>query len=166
MPSSLEFQYSFAHIERRIISLQSDNQRLVFYIAKSIFYRWIKPINPDVITSFMLKNTMLWLCEEYGPENNIWGYFRETTKILNVARMLFDRILRQAKEHFMPYYFIPAMNVYESISSDLMKKMIVIMTEILNGIEVFIPKNTESVITNLQLFKETLLKIFDMVEYV
>ena len=100
LTESTEFRYSFAHIERKIVSLQSKSQRLVYYIAKSIFNRWIKPIDSNVVTSFMLKNTMLWMCEKYSPENEIWGSEIETKKILNIISKLYSNLLKNLKENY------------------------------------------------------------------
>eukprot|EP00111_Clytia_hemisphaerica_P001271 TCONS_00003626-protein len=64
---TIEFRYSFAHVERKLISMQSATQRIVYLIFKSIFYRLIIPINKDKISSFFGKNIMMKLCEEKPP---------------------------------------------------------------------------------------------------
>jgi len=49
-----EFRYSFGHIERKIISLQSIEQRLAYYVTKIIFYQWLKPFDDEKMESFFL----------------------------------------------------------------------------------------------------------------
>lgn len=58
-----EFQYSFAYIENKIMSLLTSNQRAVFYTAKIIFKQWIKPYSEVYMPSFLVKNIMFWICE-------------------------------------------------------------------------------------------------------
>ena len=60
-----ELRYSFSHIERKIISMQSNEQRVVYFISKTIFYGSLKPLDPEKVQSFLLKNTMLWFCLLY-----------------------------------------------------------------------------------------------------
>jgi len=44
-----ELRYSFSHIERKIISMQSNEQRVVYFISKTIFYSWVKPLESDKV---------------------------------------------------------------------------------------------------------------------
>ena len=118
-PDSIFFRYSFSHIEQKIVSMQSESQRIVYYIAKAIFYKHVKSIDPDKIQSFLLKNTMLWICETLPPANDTWSYSR----VIEAVDLLLQRLGIDLCKGYMPYYFIPEINVLELYSKKLLVQM-------------------------------------------
>ena len=51
----IELRYSFSHLERALISRRSADQNYIYFIFKSMFYKWIKPIDSDITSSFFAK---------------------------------------------------------------------------------------------------------------
>ena len=70
---STELRYSFAHIERALITKRSSHQAFVYLVFKSMFYRWIKPFDSNMIESYIAKTIMLWTCEKYPPSHPLWS---------------------------------------------------------------------------------------------
>ena len=116
---SILFRYSFAHIEQKIVSLQTTPQRVVYYIAKVIFYKHVKSIDSDLIQSFLLKNTMLWICERIPATNEIWTYPRA----MEAIDLLFERLELDLEKDFMAYYFIPELNVLKKYPKRVLTRM-------------------------------------------
>ena len=58
-----ELRYSFSHLERALVSRTSVDQNYIYFIFKSMFYKWIKPIDSDIISPFFAKTVMFWVCE-------------------------------------------------------------------------------------------------------
>ena len=137
-----ELQYSFAHLERELVSRRSSDQGYLYLIFKSIFYKWIKPIDPDAISSFIVKTVMFWVCEEYCPNHRIWRK-KSCVRTLN---QLFCKLLSALEDRHLPYYFIPSINVIETIKDELRIKMISIVNNIVRDTWKFIPKNVGRVI--------------------
>ena len=118
-----ELRYSFAHLERELISRRLSDQGYLYLIFKSMFYKWIKPIDPDVISSFIVKTVMFWVCEEYYPNHRIW---RKKSCVPTLNR-LFWKLLSALEDRHFPYYSIPSINVIETINDELRIKMISIV---------------------------------------
>ena len=135
-----ELRYSFSHIERKIISMQSNEQRVVYFISKTIFYGSLKPLDPEKVQSFLLKNTMLWLCEQYPPHHDMWHY----TNILNVTVLLYKRLLGYLEQGFMPYYFIEEVNILSRLQLNTIRKMIGIIQKIIADPLKFLPPEGKS----------------------
>jgi len=160
---SRELRYSFFHIERKLTSLQSQHQRVIYYIAKSIFYRWIKPIDSDVLTSFLLKNTFMWVCEEYAPDHMFWrGSSRFGVK--HVIIHLYLRILRAFQRGYMPYFFIPDVNVLSNIPRRLRIKIIWTLKRLTRNITHHIPFNAKEVLRVMETARFRLYKTIDIIK--
>ena len=125
-PDSKLFRYSFAHVEQKIISMQSEAQRIVYYVAKSIFYRHVKSLNPDIIQSFLLKNTMLWICETMPPTSDTWNY----SKVFEAVDLLLHKLELDLNKGIIPYYFIPEINVVEFYPKKLLLRMTKVVKDI------------------------------------
>lgn len=116
--SSTGFRYSFAHIERKLIQLQSPEKRKVYLIFKSLLYSELKPIDPDHLSSYICKCTMFWFIESHGSWSN------EPTVILKVLENLLRNLLEYFERKFMPYYFVPQINVLSHLSNQTIDKVI------------------------------------------
>ena len=135
-----EFRYSFSHIERKIVSLQSIEQRLTYYVAKIIFYQWLKPFDDEKLQSFFLKNTMLWICEEFPPHDKMWDY----VNVLNSTKYLYAKLLGYMKKRFMPYYFIPEVNVFGGLYPELYDKVNPVLECIMKDLPKYIPNHNKT----------------------
>ena len=137
-----ELRYSFAHLERELISRRSSDQGYIYLIFKSMFYKWIKPIDLEVISSFIAKTVMFWACEEYCPKHRMW----QKKSCIRTLNYLFSQLLSALEERRLPYYFIPSINVIETIDDESRMQMISIVKEIVCDTRKFIPKNIGEVI--------------------
>ena len=137
-----ELRYSFSHLERALVSRRSADQNYIYFIFKSMFYKWIKPIDSDIISSFFAKTVMFWACEEFSPDNRMW----QKCSCVHAINHLFRELLSALEKSHLPYYFIPSINVIENISDYVRIKMISIVKEIVCDTEKFVPENVGEVI--------------------
>ena len=105
-----EMRYSFAHVERALIRGRSEQQDLVYLIFKVLFYKFIKPVDPDCLTSFLTKTVMLWVCEEFPPDHEIWSGSVHVT-----LSHLLTHLLQAFRRGKLPYFFIEEINVIETV---------------------------------------------------
>ena len=132
-----ELQYSFAHLERKLIPEGCSDQRYMYLIFKSIFHKWIRPIDPEVMSSFIVKTVMFSVCEKYYRNHRMW---RKKSCVRALDR-LFRKLLSVLEDRHLPYYFIPSINVIETINDESRTKMISIVKDIVCDTWKFIPKN-------------------------
>ena len=137
-----ELRYSFSHLERALVSRRSADQNYIYFIFKSMFYKWIKPIDSDIISSFFAKTVMFWVCEEFSPDNKMW----QKCSCVQAINHLFRELLSALEKSHLPYYFIPSINVIENITDYVRIKMISIVKEIVYDTEKFVPENVGEVI--------------------
>ena len=138
-PNSTEIRYSFAHIERKLITLQSSTQRLVYLIFKAMLYRWIIPINPNRISSYIGKTVMLWACEKYPPEK--WD--DSTSSIVEAVKNLLKELQKACQKGYLKYFFVPQINVIENIPQKTRTIIVKTIEKILSKISAYMPNNTE-----------------------
>lgn len=92
------------------------------------------------VQSFLLKNTMLWLCEQYPPHHDMWHY----TNIVNAVVLLYKGLLGYLGQRFMPYYFIEEVNILSSLRLNTIQKMIGIIPKIIADLWNFLPPEGKS----------------------
>ena len=144
--ATVECQYSFAYIERKIVSLQSGNQRLVYFIFKSIIYKHlIAGELDDQLSSYISKTTMLWACDRYPPDDPFWALGVNKGSIFRVLSYLFADLLSKFREGVVPYYFIPQINIIEDIPMGVRKGVTAKLELIKNNVEFYMPKCTREV---------------------
>ncbi|XP_047139869.1 nucleotidyltransferase MB21D2 isoform X2 [Hydra vulgaris] len=147
---SISWRYSFSNIERKLISMRSPQQSLVYLIFKSMFYKWLKPINTAQIHSFYAKNIMLKVCENFPPENEMWNESYGATK--KALIYLFLQLYEAFENCNLTYYFLNNINVIESVEPLVNKEVKKNIMMIVNNIEDYIQLNVSQVIdagTNL-----------------
>ena len=143
-PYTTEFRYSFAHIERKLVSLQSDTQRLFFLIFKSMFYKWIVPIDEDKISSYIAKTIMLWTCEKYPPHDNLWSIDGHPESIHRSVQFLLRNLHEAFFTKHLSYYFIPEINILENIPDNVLSKACDKLKMILLDIQSAVPSTTQT----------------------
>lgn len=141
--NSTMFRYSFAHLERKIVRLQSPTQRLVYLIFKSMIYRWIIPIDSETLSSYIGKTIMFWTCEKYPPHHVLWG--DSTKSIIEAVKYLFKQLLNVFEKGYLQYYFVPKINVIANVKKESVKKVKETIRMVLSDIEGSMPKNVEGV---------------------
>ena len=115
-----ELRYMFSHIEKEISLARSPNQNLVYLIFKSMFYRYIIPIDEENISSYIAKTTMFWMCEKYPKNHNFWEDNSSTIK--NAVVQLFIELLKTIQNGFLAYFFIPEINILRNIQLETLRK--------------------------------------------
>ena len=158
-----EFKYSFSHIEHKIFSLFSTNQRTVYYTAKVIFKLRIKPLSDVFFTSFLVKNALLWICENHIPNDELWD-FDNDQGFFRVLIFLFSRLKDDVQKGFVPYYFIPEVNLIKGIPGNLLKDALKILDAVTMNVSKYIPAETETVHNWLEKTSNVFHEIIDIIE--
>ena len=140
---TMELRCSFAHLERELISRRTSEQRYIYLIFKSKFYKWIKPLDDHRIQSYVAKTTMLWVCERYPPDNSIW----QSKSTVTTLTLLFRELLSAFQKGNLPYYFIPSIDVIQMIEDSLKIKVVLRIQEIVDDLQSFVPTNVNELIT-------------------
>ena len=139
----LEMRYSFAHVEKELTRRRSPDQAYIYMIFKSMFYKWIKPLDSEVISSFIVKTIMFWVCEEFPPEHRMWN---KGSCIGGALNYLLRKLLLALEEKKLRYYFIPSINVIEMINDTLIDEIKLIVEKMVCDTGKFIPCNVTSII--------------------
>ena len=140
--STLEMRYSFAHLERELVLKRSSDQGYIYLIFKSMFYKWVKPIDSETISSFVAKTIMFWASEKYPPDSKMW----QKASSIYAVTYLFRELLSALEKNHLPYYFIPCINVIEKVNDTLRMKLTSKIEEILCNTERFIPTDVSKVV--------------------
>ena len=136
-----EFQYSFAHIEQKIMTLLSTNQRTLFYTAKVIFKKTIQPFSEVYFPSFLIKNTMFLICEQTPPDHHLWDFISDEEFLISL-RYFFKKLKSYFKDGFLPYYFIPDINLIDGLPEELSVKVLATLEGLLVAKDThFLPDN-------------------------
>ena len=139
-----ELRYSFSHVEKQLVLMRSRYQNMTYLIFKSMIYKWLSTIDGEEneIKSFLGKTVMFWVCEANSKEDKTF-WTEDYESLLNVLRHLFAEMSKYFAAGFMPYYFIPKINVIESIPVATRDKVILKIQAILQNIECHLPSLLE-----------------------
>ena len=138
--NSKEMRYSFSHMERKLVEMRSRFQNMTYLVFKCMIYKWLSPANTEHngIKSFLGKTVMFWVCEDnHKDDKTFWK--EDYQSLLIVLRHLFEKLLTCLETGFMPYYFIPEINVLQSMSVEVKKETIQKVQSILQNIEDHLP---------------------------
>lgn len=135
--NTTEWRYSFANIERKLISMHSYTQRLVYIIFKSIFYKWVQPIDTENLSSFIPKTIMFWLSERYPPSSRYWQADRHS--ITRILKQLFSELHMKLQNKHLPYYFNPELNILYHMPAETRRKAEVLVRRISIRVEDYVP---------------------------
>ena len=105
------------------MALLSTNQRTLFYTAKIVFKKWIQPLSDVYLPSFLVKNTMFWIYEQAPPEDHLWK-FLSNKDFLTTLHYFFTKLRKYFREGFLPYYFIPEINLLEGVPKEILEEVI------------------------------------------
>ena len=151
--NSTDLRYAFSHIEHKLVNMRSKRQKMIYLIFKILWVKHVKPFNPDKISSFIAKTVMFWMCEEIHPDDAWWS--RHYHEILND---LFQKMLDAFENSFLPYYFIPDINVLSQTSWELIDNEIKPqLRKIILHIDDYVPKSFDKIIT----FGNSVLETFE-----
>ena len=86
-----------------------------YLLLKSIFYRYLKPIEYDkkTLASYIIKTVMLWQCEE---NDETWWSNKSIVKCVSV---LLNRLKLSFFKRYLPHYFIREINLFHDVADEL-----------------------------------------------
>ena len=142
---TVEMRYSFAHVERDLVKMRDPHQNKVYLIFKIMFVKFIKPIHPDKLCSFIAKTIMFWVCENFGPWSRFWN--KDFDSIANALKYLFLQMKKAFSGHHLPYFFIKEVNVIEAIPQETVDKVLLKIEEILDDITLHLPLEVDKEIS-------------------
>ena len=151
-----ELRYSFSHVEKQLVEMRSRYQNMTYLIFKSMIYKWLSTIDGEEneIKSFLGKTVMFWVCEANSKEDKTF-WTEDYESLLNVLRHLFAEMSKYFAAGFMPYYFIPKINVIESIPVATRDKVMLKIQAILQNIECHLPSFSEIEVWTVELINVT-----------
>ena len=163
--NTTEFKYSFTHIEHKIMSLLSQNQRTVFYTAKTMFKHWIKPYSDVYFPSFLVKNTMFWICEQSPPDDHLW-HFESDEDFLSALRYFFTRLMGYLRSGFLPYYFITEVNLIEGIPEHVSRDALTTLERLTVDVRNHLPDDESKDVVEswLESMSVVLYRVMDLIE--
>ena len=141
--NAMNFRYTFSHIERELMSMFSQQQMLVYFLFKSIFYKHVKTLKPDVIQSYCCKTVMLWTCEKFDPGSLFWDENWKST--IQAVVYLFKELLVAFQQGTLHHYFIQEINVIDNIPIGLQKTLTQKIEAVILDIYDFIPQNVKDI---------------------
>ena len=141
--NAMDFRYTFSHIERELMSMFSEQQMLVYFLFKSIFYKHLKTLKPDVIQSYCCKTVMLWTCEKFDPGSSFWDENLKST--IQAVVYLFKELLVAFQQGTLQHYFIQQINVIDNIPKGLQKTLTQKIEAVILDIYDFIPQNVRDI---------------------
>ena len=116
---------------------------LVYFLFKSIFYKHVKTLKPDVIQSYCCKTVMLWTCEKFDPGSLFWDENWKST--IQAVVYLFKELLVAFREGTLHHYFIQEINVIDNIPIGLQKTLTQKIEAVILDIYDFIPQNVKDI---------------------
>ena len=176
---TLEFRYSFAHLERALVTLRSREQTFVYLVFKVLYVKHVKPLSTMMgaeadgdddhshqkLTSFLCKNTMLWICERFPPEHVMWANSFDGLTL--ALEHLFKEMHGCFETGNMPYFFDPQTNVIVSISKELQRRVVVKIEELISSLHQFLCFDMEqefSVCCQLTKILRSISKVFNEIK--
>ena len=111
----LDWRWSFSVAEIILAQFRTRKMNISYLILKSIFYKYLKPIEHDneTLSSYFVKTVMLWQCEE---NDETWWSDKSTVKCVSA---LLNRLKVSFYNKHLSHYFIREMNLYDNIADEL-----------------------------------------------
>ena len=111
----LDWRWSFSLAEIILASHRTRKMDLSYLILKSIFYRYLKPIEykNETLPSYLVKTVMLWQCEE---NDETWWSDKSMVKCISV---LLNRLKMSFFNKHLPHYFIHEINLFDNVIDEL-----------------------------------------------
>ena len=126
-----EWRLSFSITEIRLAKLRSLDQQWAYYLFKGIFYCYLKSIEPSdaeekPLFSYIIKTTMLYVCEEHPPTDPVWSSLEASVV------MLLKRLVEGLRKGIVPHYFLPEINLLDRVGSDVIELSIGVIMSLEN----------------------------------
>ncbi|XP_012556110.2 uncharacterized protein LOC105844242 isoform X1 [Hydra vulgaris] len=113
--SAIDWRLSFSVAEIEIAKLWTTWQHYIYFIFKSLFYKYLKPLSNKgikVITSYLVKTVMLNVSENFDQS---WWREENAGECLNVLLMT---LISAFESRILPHHFVPSFNLLKGVSSD------------------------------------------------
>ena len=114
--ADLDFRLSFSVAEDKIVKGWSDTKWLCYLILKFLQKLRLKEAE-KVVTTYHFKTLMMWACEE--KHQSVWKEDNITNCILGVI----DNLLEAMNERRLAHYFVPEINLFDTVSDESMKQV-------------------------------------------
>ena len=140
--SSLNSHFRVYYVKDIWYSLQHLNPQSIHSLIhiKHYFpcYRYMKCVETAEtdrkgLYSYIMKTTMLWICEQYAPYDPVWSDFEKGVQIL------LDKLIEGLQSGSLPHFFIPEINLLAQIGNDVRRKCINIIKNLQRNIFVAAP---------------------------
>ena len=111
----LDWRWSFSLAEIILASYRTRKMDSSYLILKSIFYRYLKPIEHknETLPSYFVKTVMLWQCEE---NDETWWSDKSMVKCITV---LLNTLKISFINRHLPHYFIRKINLFDNVIDEL-----------------------------------------------
>ena len=111
----LDWRWSFSVAEIILAQFRTRKMNTSYLILKSIFYKYLKPIEHDneTLSSYFVKTVMLWQCEE---NDETWWSDKSTVKCVSV---LLNRLKMSFYNKHLSHYFIREINLFDNVADEL-----------------------------------------------
>ena len=87
----------------------NETQIKLYVVLKELFKSEFEPKHPDIITSYVLKNVVFWLCEKNPPE--LFRLVHLLQRLYEALKYIHDSVVHGA----IPNYFIPERNLLDGL---------------------------------------------------
>ena len=111
----LDWRWSFSLAEMILASVRTRKMDTSYLILKSIFYKYLKPIEcgSETLASYFVKTVMLWQCEE---NDETWWSNESTVKCVSA---LLNKLKASFYNKHLSHYFIREINLLDNVADEL-----------------------------------------------
>ena len=163
--TSKEWRFSFSLPEKMLCEFRSPAQRQCYAIFKILFYKYLKPIksrDPDGrgLFSYLCKSVMMWACEEFPPEDEMW------MNLQKCLDMLLERLQCHLRQKSLQNYFVTDINLMGQLSDDVVDEAVSKITEMRSNMLLYIPYNLPEMLVHGQYLTGKLSLIYNVASFV
>ena len=133
-----QWRLSFSKAEVFLAKHRTPNQKLVYLMAKAIFYSHLNvEVNGSKFSSYCLKTVMMKALEDVKPE--MWAQEHIFSRVTD----LIERLAQAVSKRHLPYTFISSINLLEEYSEEMLTAVELKLTDISSkGVVACIPSTT------------------------
>ena len=151
-----EWRLSLSNPESILAQLRSQKQQQAYYFFKMFCYRYLKCVESSQpkgkqLYSYVVKTMMLWAYEDLSPEDPIWA------SLENSVQFLLFKLMGSLEAGFLSHYFIPEINLLESVGKDVRRNCKTIISRRLNNVLMSTPSDMQE---KLEFIKSRPYRIF------
>uniref|UniRef100_A0A7M5UCI3 Mab-21-like HhH/H2TH-like domain-containing protein n=1 Tax=Clytia hemisphaerica TaxID=252671 RepID=A0A7M5UCI3_9CNID len=87
---------------------------------------------------------MLWTCEKYPPNDPFWS--DDNASIFRILKYMITDLHKNFERRFLPYYFIPEINLLSYLNSEIVRKLTRALYVIKQDVENYLPQHSQKVL--------------------